>query len=50
MSDPSRIDFMYRRPGQKEHENITHVLDEMIIKLKELETRIKELEDLLEWQ
>ena len=45
MSDPARIDFMYRRPGAKDHENITHVLDEIIVKLKEIETRIKKLED-----
>ena len=45
MSDPARIDFMYRRPGAKDHENITHVLDEIIVKLKEIETRLKKLED-----
>ena len=44
MSDPARIDFMYRRPGAKDHENITHVLDEILVKLSELEVRLKKLE------
>ncbi len=35
---------MYRRPGSKEHENITHVLDEIIIKLQAIEDRIEILE------
>ena len=43
-ADPSRIDFMYRRPGSKEHENITHVLDEIIIKLQSIEVRLEKLE------
>ena len=50
MSDPAKIEFMYRKPGSKDHENITHVLDEMINKIQDLESRIKELEDSLEWQ
>ena len=44
-ADPARIDFMYRRPGSKEHENITHVLDEIIIKLQSIEVRLKKLEN-----
>ena len=35
---------MYRRPGKKEHENITHVLDEIIIKLQSIEVRLDKLE------
>ena len=35
---------MYRRPGSKEHENITHVLDEIIIKLQSIEVRLEKLE------
>ena len=50
MNEPTRIDFMYRRPGSKDHENITHVLDDILGKLKEIETRIHELEERTSWQ
>ena len=36
--------LMYRRPGREKHENITKVLDDIIIKLEALENRLTELE------
>ena len=32
-----KIDLMYRRPGNTEHENITDVLDDVLNRLKEIE-------------
>ena len=45
IAEPSRVEFMYRRPGMKEHENITHVLDDIIIKLQAIEVRLEKLEN-----
>ena len=45
MSEPTRLEFMYRPPGSKEYQNITHVLDDILIKLQALEMRIEELEE-----
>ena len=50
MSDPVKFELMYRQPGAPDHQNITHVLDEIIIKLKDLETRLSELEQRTSWQ
>ena len=44
MSEPTKLEFMYRKPGEKEHQNITTVLDEIIVKLRELEQRLNHLE------
>ena len=44
MSEPTKLEFMYRKPGEKEHQNITTVLDEIVIKLRELEQRLDHLE------
>ena len=40
------IELMYRQPGNSEHQNITDVLDEIILKLREIDSRLKQLEDL----
>jgi len=40
---------MYRQPGIPEHQNITDVLDEIIVKLREFEKRIAKLEENTEW-
>ena len=45
MSEPVKAQLMYREPGEKEHRDITHVLDDIIVKLKELELRIESLEE-----
>ena len=45
MSEPVKFNLMYRQPGVPEHQNITDVLDEIIIKLREFETRIAKLEE-----
>ena len=36
---------MYRQPGHEKHQNITDVLDEIIIKLREIDQRIIKLEE-----
>ncbi len=44
--EPKRqFQFMYRQPGLPEHQNITDVLDEIIIKLNDIETRLSSLEN-----
>ena len=45
MSEPVKFELMYRQPGVPEHQNITDVLDEIIIKLRDFETRIAKLEE-----
>ena len=40
-----KFELMYRQPGLPEHQNITDVLDEMILKLREMEQRLSKLED-----
>ncbi len=45
MSDPVKFEFMYRQPGIPEHQNITDVLDEIIVKLRDFEARIVKLEE-----
>ena len=44
MSEPFKTQLMYREPGEAKHRDITHVLDDIIVKLKELELRIETLE------
>ena len=41
-----KIDLMYRPPGESEHKNITDVLDEIILKLRELEERLNNMEEI----
>ena len=38
------VELMYRQPGLPDHQNITDVLDEIILKLRELEQRLSKLE------
>ena len=45
MSEPMKTQLMYREPGEQNHRDITHVLDDIIVKLKELELRIESLEE-----
>ena len=40
-----RVELMYRQPGAKTHQNITDVLDEIIITLRDLSERLSKLED-----
>ena len=42
------VELMYRPPGEDEHQNITQVLDGMIIELRNQSQRILELEELVE--
>ena len=37
MSEQPPVHLMYRRPGNDEHENITDVLDDILLRLAELE-------------
>ena len=38
--DETRYELMYRRPGAQEHENITDVLDDILIRLERIEAKI----------
>lgn len=40
-----RVELMYRQPGVQHHQNITDVLDEIIIALRDLNERIIKLEE-----
>jgi len=44
----SNVELMYRPPGDKDHKNITKVLDELIVQVRRQEERILELEELVE--
>jgi hypothetical protein len=39
-----RFELMYRQPGLPEHQNITDVLDEIILTLRDIEKRLLLLE------
>ena len=45
MEEQEKVELMYRQPGLKEHQNITDVLDEIIIALRDLSQRITKLEE-----
>lgn len=40
MDENQTYELMYRRPGAEDHENITHVLDDILIRLQALEEEI----------
>ena len=44
-SNPMKTKLMYRAPGERTHRDITNVLDDIIVKLQELEERIIKLEE-----
>ena len=37
------FELMYRRPGKRRHENITDVLDDILIRLEQLEDAVDKL-------
>ena len=39
----SPFELMYRRPGNSRYENITEVLDDILIRLQELEKSVEKL-------
>ena len=43
--DEPRVELMYRQPGLPEHQNITDVLDEIILTLRDLNERLTVLEE-----
>ncbi len=43
--DDKKVELMYRQPGVETHQNITDVLDEIIITLRDLSERVTKLED-----
>ena len=43
--EQQRVELMYRQPGVQHHQNITDVLDEIIIALRILTDRVIELEN-----
>ena len=45
MSEPIKTQLMYRPPGERTHRDITNVLDDIIVKLQEIEERIIKLEE-----
>ena len=45
MSEEPKVELMYRQPGLPEHQNITDVLDEMILSLRELSERMTSVEE-----
>ena len=45
MSEEPKVELMYRQPGKTEHQNITDVLDEIILTLGELNERLTIVEE-----
>ena len=45
VDEEQQVELMYRQPGLQHHQNITDVLDEIIITLRDLTDRVIELED-----
>ncbi len=43
--EEQKVELMYRQPGVETHQNITDVLDEIIITLRDLSERVTKLED-----
>ena len=39
-----RIELMYRQPGLPEHQNITDVLDEIILTMRDINDRVTRIE------
>ena len=42
---PAPFELMYRQPGAEEHQNVTEVLDEIILLLREIDHRVTKLEE-----
>ena len=40
-----RVELMYRQPGADKHQNITDVLDEVILSLRSLTERVTAIEN-----
>lgn len=40
-----KMELMYRAPGRENHQNITEVLDEVMISLENLQNRLTKLEN-----
>jgi len=45
MTNEPEVELMYRQPDGKDHQNITEVLDEIILTLRELSERVTILEE-----
>jgi len=45
VSENQNVELMYRQPGLKEHENLTDVMDEIIITIRKMNERITRLEE-----
>ncbi len=45
VDEEQQVELMYRQPGLQHHQNITDVLDEIIIALRILSDRITKLEE-----
>ena len=44
VSMEERIELMYRQPGLPEHQNITDVLDEIILTMRDINDRVTRIE------
>ncbi len=42
---PPPFELMYKQPGAAEHQNITEALDEIILTLRELDIRVRQIEE-----
>jgi hypothetical protein len=40
-----KVELMYRQPGAEKHQNITEVLDEVILTLRDLSQRVTAIEN-----
>ena len=45
MNEEPKVELMYRQPGLPEHQNITDVLDEIILTMRELSERMTVVEE-----
>lgn len=45
MDENQKIELMYRQPGEEKHQNITEVLDEVILALRTLTERVTVIEN-----
>ena len=43
-----KVELMYRQPDREDHQNLTEVLDEMVLLLKEIDERVNVLENYID--
>ena len=45
LNDDEKLELLYRQPGLPDHQNLTDVMDEIILTLRELSERVKIIEE-----